>query len=396
MKDVWKEAEEGVVKKVNKKKIIITTIIVIIVVAIIVVIGLYLSNKQAREWIDKNIFRKEIEQDTAATIELNEEQTGNIYAFNRYIGILNQTKFTIYGNTGNEEASLDIQISNPIFSSANRFLAIAENKGQKLYLLEDKNISWEAQVDGNISQIYVNKNGYVAVLITGTSNKTVIKMYNPEGKEMFTIFLAFTRAVDVSVSNDNKYLAIAEVDTSGTMIQSSIRIMSIDKAEKGQTEDSLEKTYTSETGKLITNVKYQDRGKLVCMYTDSITEIEDEQENTLVDSSDKKITFQSIDLENNMCYTEEKSSGLFTADSIVNIVNTDNKETKQYIVNYVAKEIYTNGSIIALNLGTEIEFINTGGWLVKRYIANQEITSIVVSESIAGIIYRDKIEIINL
>ena len=396
MKDVWKEAEEGVVKKVNKKKIIITIVTVIIVVAMIVVVGLYLSNKQTREWIDKNIFRKEIEQDRAATIELNEDQTGNIYAFNRYIGILNQTKFTIYGNTGNEEASLDIQISSPIFSSANRFLAIAENKGQKFYLLEDKNISWEAQVDGNISQIYVNKNGYVAVLITGTSYKTVIKMYNPDGKEMFTTFLASTRAVDVSISNDNKYLAIAEVDTSGTMIQSSIRIMSIDKAEKGQTEDSLEKTYTSEAGKLITNVKYQDRGRLVCMYTDAITEIENEQENTLVDSSDKKITFQSIDLENNMCYVEEKSSGLFTADSVVNIVNTDNKETKQYTVNYVAKEIYTNGNIIALNLGTEIEFINTGGWLVKRYVANQEITSIVVSDSIAGIIYRDKIEIINL
>ena len=396
MKDVWKEAEEGVVKKVNKKKIIITIVTVIIVVAMIVVVGLYLSNKQTREWIDKNIFRKEIEQDRAATIELNEDQTGNIYAFNRYIGILNQTKFTIYGNTGNEEASLDIQISSPIFSSANRFLAIAENKGQKFYLLEDKNISWEAQVDGNISQIYVNKNGYVAVLITGTSYKTVIKMYNPDGKEMFTTFLASTRAVDVSISNDNKYLAIAEVDTSGTMIQSSIRIMSIDKAEKGQTEESLEKTYTSEAGKLITNVKYQDRGRLVCMYTDAITEIENEQENTLVDSSDKKITFQSIDLENNMCYVEEKSSGLFTADSVVNIVNTDNKETKQYTVNYVAKEIYTNGNIIALNLGTEIEFINTGGWLVKRYVANQEITSIVVSDSIAGIIYRDKIEIINL
>ena len=396
MKDIWKEETVEGVKKVNKKKIAITIVVSIIVVAIIVVVGLYLSNRQAREWIDKNIFRKEVEQDTVATIDLNEEQSSNIYAFNRYIGILNQTKFTIYGNTGNEEASLDVQISSPIFSSANRFLAIAENEGQKFYLLEDKNISWEAQVDGNISQIYVNKNGYVAVLITGTSYKTVIKMYNPDGKEMFTTFLASTRAVDVSISNDNKYLAIAEVDTSGTMIQSSIRIMSIEKAEKGQTEDSLEKTYTSEAGKLITNVKYQDRGKLVCMYTDSITEIENEQENTLVDSSDKKITFQSVELENNMCYVEEKSSGLFTADSVVNIVNTDSKETKQYTVNYVAKEIYTNGSIIALNLGTEIEFINTGGWLVKRYIANQEITSIVVSDSIAGIIYRDKIEIINL
>lgn len=396
MKDVWKEEFEEGVKKVNKKKIIITILIVILVVATIIIVGLYVSNKQIREWMDKNVFRKEIEQDTAITIELNEEQIENIYAFNKYIGILNQTKFTIYGNTGNKEASLDIQISSPIFSSANRFLAIAENKGQKFYLLEDKNIVWEAELDGNISQIYVNKNGYVAVLITGTSNKTVIKMYNPEGKEMFSIFLAYTRAVDVSVSNDNKHLAIAEVDTSGTMIQSSIRIMSIDKAEKGQTEDSLEKTYTSEAGKLITNVRYQEKGKLICMYTDSITEIENEKENILLESKDKKIIFQAIELENNICYVEEKSSGLFSADSVVNIINTDSKETKQYTVNYVAKEIYTNGNIIALNLGTEIEFINTGGWLVKRYIANQEITSIVVSDSIAGIIYRDKIEIINL
>ena len=396
MKDVWKEEFEEGVKKINKKKIIITIFIVILVVAIIITVGLYVSNKQIREWMDKNVFRKEVEQDTAITIELNEEQIENIYAFNKYIGILNQTKFTIYGNTGNKEASLDIQISNPIFSSANRFLAIAENKGQKFYLLEDKNIVWEAELDGNISQIYVNKNGYVAVLITGTSNKTVIKMYNPEGKEMFSIFLAYTRAVDVSISNDNKHLAIAEVDTSGTMIQSSIRIMSIDKAEKGQTEDSLEKTYTSEVGKLITNIRYQEKGKLICMYTDSITEIENEKENILLESNDKKIIFQAIELENNICYVEEKSSGLFSADSVVNIINTDSKETRQYTVNYVAKEIYTNRNIIALNLGTEIEFINTGGWLVKRYIANQEITSIVVSDSIAGIIYRDKIEIINL
>ena len=396
MKDVWKEEFEEGVKKINKKKIIITIFIVILVVAIIITVGLYVSNKQIREWMDKNVFRKEVEQDTAITIELNEEQIENIYAFNKYIGILNQTKFTIYGNTGNKEASLDIQISNPIFSSSNRFLAIAENKGQKFYLLEDKNIVWEAELDGNISQIYVNKNGYVAVLITGTSNKTVIKMYNPEGKEMFSIFLAYTRAVDVSISNDNKHLAIAEVDTSGTMIQSSIRIMSIDKAEKGQTEDSLEKTYTSEVGKLITNVRYQEKGKLICMYTDSITEIENEKENILIESNDKKIIFQAIELENNICYVEEKSSGLFSADSVVNIINTDSKETRQYTVNYVAKEIYTNRNIIALNLGTEIEFINTGGWLVKRYIANQEITSIVVSDSIAGIIYRDKIEIINL
>ena len=71
-------------------------------------------------------------------------------------------------------------------------------------------------------------------------------------------------------------------------------------------------------------------------------------------------------------------------------------EIKQYTASSVTKELYTYGNIIAINLGTEVEFISTDGWLVKRYVANQEITNIVVSDSIAGIIYRDKIEIINL
>ena len=396
MKDIWIESEVGKKdKKINKKKLIITSIIILIVVLCIVVIGLYDTNKQCRGWIDKNIFRKEVLQDKVATIDLKENQNSNIYAFNKYIGILDKTKFTIYSSTGSEEKTLEIQVSNPIFSSANRFLAIAENKGRKFYVITDKEISWEAEVEGSIAQVHVNKNGYVAVVIVDTSYKAVIKMYNPQGKEMFNTYLSSTRAVDVSISNDNKYLAIAEVDTSGSIIQSDVKVISIDKASTDPT-NSLENTYKSESNKLITNIKYQDKSKLVCMYTDSIHEIEEGQDVTLVDNSNKKVIFQSINLSNNICSIEEKSSGLFTADSLVNIINVGSKEEKQYTADSIAKEMYTYGNIIALNLGTEIEFINADGWLVKRYVANQEITNIVVSDSIAGIIYRDKIEMINL
>ena len=395
MKDFWEEIEEPKKSKINKKKIIILVLIVLIIALITTSIIIYFSNEQARDWIDTNIFRKEVKQDKVTTIELKAEQTTNVYAFNKYIGILNKNKFNVYGNTGNLEKELEVQISSPIFSSANRFLAIAESNGQRLYLITDKDITWNATVEGNILQVYVNKNGYVAVVITDPVSKAVVKIYDPQGKELFNTYLSFTRCVDVSISNDNKYLAIAEVDTSGTIIQSSIRIMSIEKASTDPT-NSLENTYKSESNKLITNVKYQDKNKLVCMYTDSISIIENNTETTLIDNKDKKVIFQSIELTNNAVSVEEKSSGLFTADSLVTIVNTDNKSTKEYTVNAVAKEIYTYGDIIALNLGTEIEFINTGGWLVKRYIANQEITNIVVSDSIAGIIYRDKIEIINL
>lgn len=394
MKDIWIDATNKE-KKVNKKKIVILTIIIVFIVIAIITIGLYSTNDKAREWIDKNIFRKEVLQYKVATIDLKENQDSNIYAFNKYIGILNKTKFSIYNSTGSQEKTLDLQISNPIWGSANRFLAIAENKGKKVYLISDKDIAWEAEVEGNISQVHVNKNGYVAVVIVDTSYKTVIKTYNPQGKELFNTYLSSTRAVDVSISNDNKYLAIAEVDTSGTMIQSSIKVISIDKASTDPT-NSLENTYKGEENKLITNIKYQNKNKLVCMYTDSIHQIENGEDITLIDNQNKKVIFQSVNLVNRACSIEEKSSGLFTADSLVNIVNIENHEIKQYTASSVTKELYTYGNIIAINLGTEVEFISTDGWLVKRYVANQEITNIVVSDSIAGIIYRDKIEIINL
>lgn len=392
MKDYWKETPP---KKVNKKKVTITAIIGIIASIIFLVTVFYYHNKSVREWIDKNVFRKEVVQDNVSTIELSKNQNENIYAFNKYIGVLDRNQFIIYGNTGNEEKTLEVEVSNPIFDSASRFLAMAENKGKKLYLITDKDITWETEVEGNISQVHVNKNGYVAIVISDTSYKTVIAMYNPDGKEMFKTYLSSTRTADVTISNDNKYLAIAEVDTSGTIIQSNIKIISIDKASSDPT-NSLENTYQGEADKLITNIEYQNKDKLICMYTDSIHIIENNQDIVLMSNENKKAIFQSIELDNHAIEIEEKASGLFTADSVINIIHTENKGTKEYTVEAVTKEIYTYGDMIALNLGTEVEFINTEGWLVKRYIANQEVTNVVVSDSIAGIIYRDKIEIINL
>ena len=392
MRDYWEEPEK---KKINAKKIILSITISILVVAIIVLVSLYITNKEFRNWIDIQVFRKEISQDKVTTIELDEGQNANIYAFNKYIGILNKNKLLLYGSTSAEEANLDIQITNPVFHSANRFLIIGEANGQKVYLVEDKAIAWESQVEGNISQVYVNKNGYVAIIMSETSYKSVIQVFDSDGNPLFKKYLSSTMAVDVAISNDNKYLAIAEVDTSGTIIQSNTRVISIEKA-KTDPSNSEEKNYKSEQNKLIVNIEYQDKDRIVCMYTDTINIIENEQESILFDNKDKKITAQSINLDNHFVTIQEESSGIFSANSVINIGDVDSKSIKNYTVETSIKEVYTKGNIIALNLGTEVEFINTGGWLVKRYVASQEVTNVTVSDNIAGIVYRDKVEIINL
>ena len=393
MREFWIEPEQ---KRVNKKKLVIVITMLIILIALIILTAIYVNNKSARNWIDKNIFQKEKTQNNLPSIEIDESDSSSIYAFNKYIGILNKNNFQIYDNTAKKENELTIEISKPIFCTNNKYLAIAEEKGQKLYLIEDKNILWETEIEGNISQVSVNKNGYVAVTIVDTSYKTVIEMYNSQGVALFKTFLSSTRVVSTSISEDNKYLAIAEIDTSGTVIQSNIKIISIEEG-KNNPDNSVKKIYNGENNDLITNIKYQEKDKLLCMYTDKIALIKtDETVENLQEYQDKKVSFASIDLSNASITVEEKSSGIFTADSVVNIINSDNKSTSLYTAESVTKEIYTSNNIIALNLGSEVEFINTSGWLVKKYIAEQEITSIVLSNSVAGIVYRDKIEIINL
>lgn len=396
MKDFWKEPKETKEKKVNKKKVIITIIAIIIILFLIVISAIYMNNKNIRVWIDKNIFRKEVIQNNLPTIELNESDTQNIYAFNKYIGVLSKNQFAIYDNSGKKQDELNIEITKPIFNSNGRHLVIAEEKGQKVYLITDKGIAWEKSIEGNISQVEVNKNGYVAITIVDTINKTVVAVYDNTGNWLFNNILSTTRVVSTSLSNDNKYLALAEIDTSGTQIQSSIKVMSIEEG-KNNPSNSIKKVYNSEKGDLITQIKYQEKDKLLCMYTDKIDVIKtDETTETISENKDKKVSFTSISLSNSAVMLEEKSSGLFTADSIVSIINPDNKNISTYTTEAVTKEIYTYDNIIGLNLGAEVEFINTSGWLVKKYTAEQEITNIVLSSSMAGIVYRDKIELINL
>ena len=396
MKDFWKEPKETKEKKVNKKKVIITIIVIIIIIFLIIISAIYINNKNVRLWIDKNIFRKEVIQNNLPTIELNESDTQNIYAFNKYIGVLSKNQFAIYDNSGKKQDELNIEITKPIFNSNGRHLVIAEEKGQKVYLITDKGIAWEKSIEGNISQVEVNKNGYVAITIVDTINKTVVAVYDNTGNWLFNNILSTTRVVSTSLSNDNKYLALAEIDTAGTQIQSSIKVMSIEEG-KNNPSNSIKKVYNSEKGDLITQIKYQEKDKLLCMYTDKIDVIKtDETTETISENKDKKVSFTSISLSNSAVMLEEKSSGLFTADSIVSIINPDNKNISTYTTEAVTKEIYTYDNIIGLNLGAEVEFINTSGWLVKKYTAEQEITNIVLSSSMAGIVYRDKIELINL
>ena len=379
-------------KKINKKKIIIAISISIILLIVAITALIYYSSRDARKFLDKYLFRKNVTQEKLNSIDLNYDSNINILAFNKNICILAENKLMKYNSSGKLEEELELKINNPVYSVNNKYLAISEQDDSKLYLISGSQILWTKEIDGKISKINVNENGYVSVILTGTSYKSVIVIFDKNGNELFKRYLASTKAVDTSISSDNKYLAFAEVNTTGTTITSIVKIVSIENP-----EEPVIYAYTADSNKLIVNIEY-DKDKIICMYDDEIAIIKDSNSSSFISLNEKgkNINFANINLNNFAYRAIEKNDGLFNTNTVLEIKNTENEKMSVYTVEGVAKDIYSYNDIIAVNLGQEIEFVNTSGWLLKRYISEQEVQNVVIGNGIAGIIYKDKVEIINL
>lgn len=380
--------------KLTIKKKVIIGIIVVIIIGIAISICAYIKIDNFREWVDIYFFKKNIENTDIAYINIDTTNNSNIYAYDKYITILQKNTLSMYTSNGNKTEEVEISISNPIYSSNNKYLCIAENKGNNIYLISGGNILWQASVEGNIEKVNVNKNGYVSVIEKGTSYKNIIVIFNSEGKELFKTYLSSSIAVATDISGNNQYLAIAEIDTTGAIIQSRIKIISIEKA-KADPTNSVEYSMSGEEGELITNIKYQDKEKLMCIYDNGIHLIESGNDTEIL-KLENKIIMADIRNKNNIVYVREKSNNLFSTSRDVVIKNVQNNNEINYEVDGTIKSLQVYDSNIVINLGTEVEFINTLGWLQKKYKSRQEVSNIVLGSSVAGIIYRDKIEIINL
>ena len=375
-------------------KFTILLIFILIIITTIILTCVYFYNINFRKWCDEKIINKEVSQSKVKSITINKDENVQVFAYDKYICILRKKTLEFYNRIGLKEGAMEVDITNAEFSAAGRYLAVCEKNGQKICLISGKEKMYENDIEGNITQISVNRNGYLSVVISNTSYKSVVDVFDRNGKEIFKTNLRTARVVDVSISQDSKYLAIAEVDLSGIIIKSSVQIVSMDLAQTNPDEAFINK-YEATTGKLIMKIKYQENNRLICMYNDSIDIFYENENKEFVKYDEKKLAFTTINLNNRIILIEETSSGEYTSDTYLNIVNPNNNKKKQYITSNVAKALTTSENKIAINFGTELHIINTNGILIKKYKSNSEINNVVMTDNLAAIVYSDNIAIIN-
>ena len=374
----------------NKKILIIMTSIIALI--IVITISLYIANESVRNWMDIYIFRKEIIEENLPTISLDNENS-NIYAYDNHIVILRDNKLVIYNSSGKEETTINVSITTPLFKSCGKYLLVGDKNNKNLYLIYNTSLQWQKTMEGNISKIAVNKNGAVGVVLTGTTYKSVITMYGITGEEEFKTYLSSTIAVDIAISEDSKYLSFAEINTSGTIITSTIKTISVEKAKTTPAEAIIYK-YEQEPNGLVVNIQYN-KQNLVCQYDNSIYLLKEGNSEKILDIDDK-IIFIDINLTEYICEVIETSSSILSSQYELKIINIENKKENSYLLESMPKSLYCKNDIIAVNMGNEIDFINHNGWLQKSFTSKQSFKNVILGNNVAAIVYKDRVEIINL
>ena len=379
----------------SKNSFLKTSLLIILGFCIVIIVARYITDENFRSEIDTNIFGKQVAESSLNSIEVNTDTNPAIFAYDKYIAILSKNKLSAYTSKGTLASELDVNISVPLSHSDGKYMVLGEKDGDKLYLISEGRILWNTKVEGKISGVNVNENGYVSVIVKNTIYKSVIVFYDLSGNELFRRYISSNYAICTDISKDNKYLAIGEVDYSGTIIKSYVTIISVEKAETDP-DNSIVYTYESNNGEIITNINYQDKDNAVCMFNTYIQKVTSVDNTRLFDFTTDDL-YVDIDLDSGVAVIDKQSSGLFSYEYEVKVKSINSKAESLYILNSdLPKSVIVSGELMAFNLGNEVRIVSQFGWLQKKYTSSKQIKNVVLGNSIAGIVYKNKIEIIEL
>ena len=369
--------------------------IILLVVSVIAIITTYIVNDNIRELIDTKILRKEISDDSVKNIYTNSSVIETM-SLGKNIVTLSSGELKVYDFEGNTKNTIKMKIGNPIYDIDDRYLGIADKNVTKIYLIEDDKLLWEKTLDVTVEKIEVNRNGYMAVVTKDSVYKSVVLVYSNKGELLLKSYVSNGYVIDTEISPDNRYLAIGEVDYSKTYIESTVKIIDIQKAMKSE-ENSVISTFVKD--KLLVNLKIKENLSIIGQYTDSIVNIGYGNGNKQIyDISNVYM----VDIENSrysmVVKKEEQDDIIKLKNTYVCIIfNEDGNEVAKYnIGDTTPKNVLAKLDSIAINLGTELVVINQNGWIKKKYNSTKEISRYDLSGYIISIWYNDKIDIVGL
>lgn len=303
----------------------------------------------------------------------------------------------INGYLSNSKENFDesVSLKSAITDAEGDYCIIGEKDGTKVYMISASTKVWESDIQGSILDVSVNKNGYSAIIYKQTGYKSLIKVMNPDGSEIFTSYSAYTYAIDAEISNDNKSLAVAKINADGIKAESSIELIDVNNVQQENV-----KKISLDNDVLVTDIEYNDKNELLVLTDKGANIIVNGVLDDLGNDFENSVSFATIENSNNMISVSKRENGLFDVDYVLNIYEYAETAIKnhQYELSELPLIVTAQNKNIALLLENEFIVVNTNGKLVRRCEISGNIKTIQFFDNgnAVALVFRDKIEFLKI
>lgn len=209
------------------------------------------------------------EYDVLSVAELTEIVNGEYKAYGDYILRYSMDGISCMDRNGGLVWGQAYEIKNPIVDICGDFVAVASQKGNKVYIFNKSGYQGEVKTQYPITSISVAGQGVVAVMMEDSGNN-YIKMYDIYGTELVGIISLLEGdgyPFAFSLSDDGKKLAMSSLDIDGNSIRNVVEFYNFSDVGQNYVEQ-LVGTYQEEfKDSLVPKIEFVNNNT-VCAFAD--------------------------------------------------------------------------------------------------------------------------------
>lgn len=142
-----------------------------------------------------------------------------------------------YNTSGQEIWKIQSANTNPFIDISEKYLLLGELSGKTFSVYSGSKELRTCKLENNLISARLNKNGYVVLLCEEAGYRGMAAVQNLKGNEIFRWYSGEGYVIDAALSDDNRYLAVAQLMTNKEKVYSRVMFFDIEKNEQISTEE---------------------------------------------------------------------------------------------------------------------------------------------------------------
>ncbi len=173
------------------------------------------------------VFNKNITDEDVTVVDLI-GSNNKIYSYYNEVLIADSTGMATYNKYGRKTWELDMQgaIDTKI-ATAGKYLQVINSDKSTVYIFNDKYETAQIRVEGKILYGTINTKGDSVIEYEASGNKTVLSIYDKNGKIKYNVKLSNNTIAQYVLSNDSTKLAYVDVNINGISATSSVQLVNL-------------------------------------------------------------------------------------------------------------------------------------------------------------------------